>query len=141
MISLAPLHDVMARTGLDALVLVPGANFRRVFAKDFHQMERPLEVIVPREGQPVAIVPNLEMASFAPIGFPGQVFDWRDEKGYMGAFEAAGAALPQLQKDCRIGVEGQRMLLAHGVLHGHGHGCPCAAAIGDVVKVLGILHR
>ena len=106
---LAPLHAVLARTGLDALVLVPGANFRRVFAKDFHQMERPLEVIVPREGQPVAIVPNLEMASFAPIGFPGQVFDWRDEKGYMGAFEAAGAALPQLQKDCRIGVEGQRM--------------------------------
>jgi Xaa-Pro dipeptidase len=105
---LAPLHDVLARTGLDALVLVPGANFRRVFAKDFHQMERPLAVIVPRDGEAVAVVPNLEMGSFTPIGFPGQVFDWRDEAGYMGAFMDAGAVLPQLHGQ-RIGVEGQRM--------------------------------
>ena len=105
---LAPLHAVLARTDLDALVLVPGANFRRVFAKDFHQMERPLAVIVPHEGEAVAIVPNLEMGSFTPIGFPGQVFDWRDEAGYMGAFMAAGEALPQLHGK-RIGVEGQRM--------------------------------
>ena len=106
---LAPLYDVLARTGLDGLVLVPGANFRRVFAKDFHQMERPLAVIVPRDGGAVAVVPNLEMGSFTPIGFPGQVFDWRDEAGYMGAFMAAGAALPQLDHGKRVGVEGQRM--------------------------------
>ncbi|MCX7346670.1 MAG: Xaa-Pro peptidase family protein [Alphaproteobacteria bacterium] len=106
---LAPIHAVLARTGLDAVILVPGANFRRVFRKDFHQMERPLEVIVPRDGTPVAIVPNLEMGSFAPIGFPGEVFDWRDETGYMDAFMAAGAALPQLRDGARIGVEGQRM--------------------------------
>jgi len=106
---LAPLLNVLNRTGLDALVLVPGANFRRVFAKDFHQMERPLAVIVPREGRAVAVVPHLEMGSFAPIGFPGEVFSWRDEQGYMGAFMAAGAALPQLSGSRRIGVEGQRM--------------------------------
>ena len=106
---LSPVHAILARTGLDAIVLVPGANFRRVFAKDFHQMERPLQVIVPRDGDAVAIVPNLEMGSFTPIGFPGRVFDWRDEAGYMGAFEAAGEALPQLRKGSRIGVEGQRM--------------------------------
>lgn len=106
---LSPLMTVLARTGLDALVLVPGANFRRVFGKDFHQMERPLAVIIPRQGEPVAVVPHLEMGSFAPIGFPGQVFAWRDEAGYMGAFLAAGEALPQLRKGARIGVEGQRM--------------------------------
>lgn len=108
MTRLTPIHAVLAKTGLDAIVLVPGANFRRVFSKDFHQMERPLEVIVPRQGQPVAIVPNLELGSFTPIGFPGEVFDWRDEAGYMGAFEQAAAALPQLHS-ARIGVEGQRM--------------------------------
>ncbi len=106
---LAPLHDVLARTGLDGVALVPGANFRRVFAKDFHQMERPLVVIVPREGEAVAIVPHLEMQSFKPIGFPGQVFPWRDEAGYMDAFMAAGAALTTLRPGARIGVEGQRM--------------------------------
>jgi Xaa-Pro dipeptidase len=106
---LAPLTNVLSRTGLDALVVVPGANFRRVFNKDFHQMERPLAVIVPRTGMAAAVVPNLEMSSFAALGFPGQVFDWRDEEGYDGAFMAAGAALPHLRKGARIGVEGQRM--------------------------------
>lgn len=106
---LTPLMTVLARTGLDALVLVPGANFRRVFGKDFHQMERPLAVIVPKQGEAVAVVPHLEMGSFAPIGFPGKVFPWRDEQGYMGAFMAAGEALPGLRKGTRIGVEGQRM--------------------------------
>ena len=106
---LDPLHAVLRRTGFDAVALVPGANFRAMFNKDFHQMERPLVVIVPREGEPVAVVPNLEVSSFAAIGFPGQVFDWRDEVGYMRAFRAAGAALPQLRTGARIGVEGQRM--------------------------------
>jgi len=106
---LAPLHDILSRTRLDAIALVPGANFLRVFGKDFHQMERPLVVIVPAKGNPVAIVPNLEMGSFRPLGFPGEVFDWRDEDGYMGAFRAAAAALPRLGKGSRIGVEGQRM--------------------------------
>ena len=106
---LQPLIAILERTGLDALVLVPGANFRRVFGKDFHQMERPLAVIVPRQGQAVAVVPNLELGSFQPIGFPGEVFDWRDETGYMDAFRAAGRALPQLGRGARIGVEGQRM--------------------------------
>jgi Xaa-Pro dipeptidase len=72
-------------------------------------MERPLAVVVPREGGPVAVVPNLEMGSFRPIGFPGRVFDWRDEEGYMAAFMAAGRALSQLGPAARIGVEGQRM--------------------------------
>ena len=106
---LSSLMNVIARAGLDALVLVPGANFRRVFGKDFHQMERPLAIVVPRQGEAVAIVPHLEIGSFASIGFPGQVFPWRDEAGYMGAFMAAGEALPQLREGARIGVEGQRM--------------------------------
>lgn len=103
------IHDVLRATGLDAIALVPGANFLRVFGRDFHQMERPLVVIVPKAGIPAAIVPNLEMGSFASIGFPGEVFDWRDEDGYMGAFRAAAAALPQLGRNARVGVEGQRM--------------------------------
>lgn len=106
---LEPVMTILGRTGLDALVLVPGANFRRVFGKDFHQMERPLAVIVPKAGEPAAVAPHLEMGSFRPLGFPGKVFDWRDEAGYMGAFLAAGDSLPHLRAGARIGVEGQRM--------------------------------
>lgn len=106
---LAPIYAVLQRTGLDAIALVPGANFLRIFGKDFHQMERPLVALIPARGTPAAIVPNLEMASFAAIGFPGAVFDWRDEEGYVGAFIAAGQSLADLRAGKRIGVEGQRM--------------------------------
>ena len=106
---LAPFKDILKRGKLDALAFVPGPNFRRLFLRDFHLMERPLVIIVPLQGDPVAIVPNLEMASFAPINFPGPVFDWRDEAGYMGAFEKAGEALSHLGKNSRIGLEAQRM--------------------------------
>jgi Xaa-Pro dipeptidase len=109
MSNIDPLHTVMARTGLDAVALVPGANFLRLFNHDFHQMERPLVVVVPRTGVPVAVVPNIELGSFTALGFDGLVFDWRDEAGYVGAFMQMGEALPQLAKGSRIGVEGQRM--------------------------------
>ena len=100
------LHRLMRSNGLDALALVPGVNFAHVLGRDFHQMERPLVVILPLEGDPVAIVPNLEMASFATLGLTGRVFDWRDEDGFEAAFTEAGRALGPMG---RIGVEGQRM--------------------------------
>jgi Xaa-Pro dipeptidase len=106
---LSPLKNIIDQTGLDALALVPGANFLRIFGRDFHQMERPLMVIVPASGKPVAIVPQLEMASFEPLGFEGTIINWRDEDGYMPAFVKAAAALHALRRECRIGVEGQRM--------------------------------
>ena len=106
---LQPILDVIDAAGLDAVALIPGPNFRHAFGRDFHLMERPLIVIVPRDKDPVAIVPNLEMASFDTLKFPGPVFDWRDESGYADAFAAAAAALPQLSGAAKLGVEGQRM--------------------------------
>ncbi len=106
---LQPLRAVMRSQKLDAVGFVPGPNFRRLFQRDFHLMERPLLVIVPAQGDPVAIVPNLEMASFDTLDFPGLVFDWRDETGYAGAFRQAAEALPELMSASRFGLEAQRM--------------------------------
>ncbi len=106
---LSPLLGAVAAAGLDAAALVPGPNFRRLFGRDFHLMERPLVVIAPREGAPVAILPNLEMASFDLLDFPGPVFDWRDEEGYKSAFAQAAAASPQLAQAQAFGLEAQRM--------------------------------
>ncbi len=107
--TLDPIYAVLEKTQLDGIAFVPGANFRRIFNCDFHLMERPLVIIVPRQGEPVAIVPNLEMASFDQIQFAGNVFDWRDEDGYDTAFQLAADALPQLQGAVKIGLEAQRM--------------------------------
>ena len=106
---LEPLHRAMAQATLDAVAFVPGSNFLRIFGRDFHLNERPLVVIVPVHGVPVAVVPNLELASFAALDFPGEVFDWRDETGPEAAFAAAAAALPGLATAARFGLEAQRM--------------------------------
>ncbi len=90
---------------LDALALVPGSNFSRLFKKEFHVNERPLVVFIPAEGAPCAVVPNLEMSSFAAINFEGDVVDWRDQAGYQGAFDTLLKGKPFN----RIGVEGQVM--------------------------------
>lgn len=100
-----PFREVARRASLDAIALVPGANFSRLFGTEFHQNERPLLVVIPASGTPAAIVPNLELASFGQVGFEGEVFDWRDQTGYQGAFEAMLQHLPLGS----VGVEGQVM--------------------------------
>jgi Xaa-Pro dipeptidase len=99
-------YRAIARTlGVDALALVPGSNFVRLFQQNFNSHERPLVVVVPVEGAPAALVPNLELRSFDLIGFEGEVFDWRDQTGYTDAFAALAAHLPLSS----VGVEGQIM--------------------------------
>ena len=108
-LNLDPIHAALDTHNLDAIALVPGPNFRRTFGADFHLMERPLVVIIPAEGSPVAIVPDLEMNSFLQIGLEGKVINWLDQTGYAGAFKAAGDALSHLKDAQRFGLEGQRM--------------------------------
>ncbi|MBV7410850.1 Xaa-Pro peptidase family protein [Maritimibacter sp. DP1N21-5] len=91
--------------GTDAVALVPGANFVRMMGQDFSTSERPTLIVVPVEGTPAAIMPNLELSSFAQLNFPGEVFDWRDQDGYDAAFAALAAHLPLSS----LAVEGQTM--------------------------------
>lgn len=100
-----PFRDLASVQGLDAVALVPGSNFCRLFRKDFHQSERPLLVLVPITGTPAAVVPNLELDSFALVDFEGEVFDWHDQTGYQSAFESLFRHLDVT----RVGVEGQTM--------------------------------
>lgn len=93
------------QVGADAAALVPGPNFARVMGKDFHSHERPLVVVIPVEGTPAAIVPNLELGSFELVDFEGEVFDWRDQDGYQHAFDALARHLPIRH----LAVEGQVM--------------------------------
>ncbi|MBL4874521.1 MAG: aminopeptidase P family protein [Rhodobacteraceae bacterium] len=91
--------------GVDAVALVPGPNFTRLFNASFHSHERPLLVIVPVDGLPAAIVPNLELRSFDLLNFEGEVFDWRDQVGYAGAFETLASKMSLSS----LAVEGQVM--------------------------------
>lgn len=91
--------------GVDGIALVPGPNFERLMGARFHSHERPLLIVIAAEGPPAAIVPDLEKGSFDPLGFEGEVFTWRDQDGYSGAFAALARAMPLR----RLAVEGQVM--------------------------------
>ena len=110
----ADFRIIARNLGVDAVALVPGSNFERLFAKGFHSHERPLVVVIPADGPPAAIVPNLELRSFDLIGFEGEVFDWRDQTGYTDAFTALAAHMPLRS----LAVEGQvmRVFVHHALL-------------------------
>lgn len=90
---------------VDAVALVPGPNFTRALGKPFMSHERPFVVVIPAQGVPAAIVPNLELGSWAQVGFEGAVFDWRDQSGYDDAFTALADHMPLTT----LAVEGQVM--------------------------------
>lgn len=99
------LRTIARDQGVDAVVVVPGSNFARLFGGHFMQHERPLLVLVPSEGDAAAIVPQLELGPFGALDLPLDVHEWRDQDGYAAAFSAALAG-----RDLRrIGVEGLLM--------------------------------
>jgi Xaa-Pro dipeptidase len=99
-------HRTLARAlGVDAVALVPGPNFTRLFNASFGSHERPMLVLIPIEGPPAALAPNLELLSFSQLEFEGEVFDWRDQTGYDAAFAALAAHMPLRS----VAVEGQVM--------------------------------
>ncbi len=93
------------RLQVEAVALVPGPNFTRALGHSFMSHERPFLLVVPAEGVPAAIVPNLELGSWEQVGFKGAVFDWRDQDGYAPAFAALASHMPLK----RLAVEGQVM--------------------------------
>lgn len=101
----APFRRIARELGADAVALVPGPNFVRLFGHEFHGHERPLVVLIPQTGAPAALVPDLELRSFDLLGFEGKVFGWRDQDGYRAAFAALIAHMPVDS----LAVEGQIM--------------------------------
>ncbi|WP_226782457.1 M24 family metallopeptidase [Oceaniglobus trochenteri] len=83
---LAAYAAVASELGVDAVSLVPGPNFNRAVQHAFSSHERPLLLVIPADRPPAALVPNLELGSWAQVGFDGAVFNWRDQDGYAAAF-------------------------------------------------------
>jgi Xaa-Pro dipeptidase len=101
----AEFRKLATDLNVDAVGVVPGSNFERLFGQGFGTNERPILVVIPRTGNPAAIFPNLELPSVALLNFEGEVFDWYDETGYDGAFRSLAKSLPIAS----IAVEGQSM--------------------------------
>ncbi len=104
------LRQIAADAGLDAILLLPGRNLIYLTGQQFHLMERPTVGIFPRAGDPVIILPALEVAKFATPPYPLQTFTYTDTDGPEAAF-AAGLATAGLAGK-RAGVEGLVMRYA-----------------------------
>lgn len=111
---LAPYAAVAADLGVDAVALVPGPNFTRAVDHSFMSHERPFVLVIPANGPPAALVPNLELGSWELVGFDGAVFDWRDQTGYADAFKG----LMDHLNISSLGVEGQvmRVFVHHALI-------------------------
>lgn len=111
---LAPYAAVAADLGVDAVALVPGPNFTRAVNQSFMSHERPFVLVIPANGPPAALVPNLELGSWELVGFDGAVFDWRDQTGYGAAF----TGLMDHLNITSLGVEGQvmRVFVHHALI-------------------------
>ena len=54
----------MAQNALDVTALIPGANLRYLTGGVHYVMERPIVWLLPLEGQPLAVIPKLEVPLF-----------------------------------------------------------------------------
>lgn len=128
----AELRALAERLRVAAVALVPGPNSTRLLGKAFMSHERPLVLVVPAEGAPAAIVPNLELGSWDLVGFEGATFDWRDQDGYEGAFAALAGHLP-LES---LAVEGQVMrVFVHHALAAANPGIRIVDAEADISEL------
>ena len=86
---LARLRAAMEREDLDAVAMVPGANFYYLTGASFHLMERPTLVVVPREGPLHAVMPVLERSRWQAAAPEAETIYWQDSDGFDGAFARA----------------------------------------------------
>ena len=101
---LARVRDVAGRTGVDALVIVPGPELRYLIGAGKGSYERLTALLLPREGEPVFVVPALEAPGYAdgPVDALGiEVLPWRDEA------DPYALAAERLGKPGRIAVSDQ----------------------------------
>ena len=111
---LAKLRDIMRRAGLDIVALAPGPSHFYISGARHIRHERPIVALYPLDGQPAAVIPELEIPLFQRHAQPPRLFVYGDDEGSAGAFQAAFRAMGAA--DAVIGVEGLRMRFFEGEL-------------------------
>ena len=107
---LKELAASLRTSGFDAVILNPGPTLTYLTGLHFHLMERPVVLFVACEGEPVLVLPQLELPKLdhlafrvRPVAFGETPADWGN------AFRKAAEMLALNAK--RIGVEPLRLRL------------------------------
>jgi Xaa-Pro aminopeptidase len=72
-------QDALAQAGVDALLLGPSADLTWLTGVDAHLSERLNLLVLPREGQPLMVVPGLEALLVAEAARNVQLVTWADQ--------------------------------------------------------------
>ena len=107
---LEQLRTSMEQAGLDAVALNPGPTFTHLTGTRFHLMERPVVLLVPREGDPVVVLPEFEQLKAAEFPYAVRAFPYEENPaGWNAVFRKA---VTSLRLDGRkIGVEPRQLRL------------------------------
>ncbi len=75
---LSQLKNIMQQAGLQAIALNPSPNLTYLTALSYHLSERPTILLVPVEGDPVAILPEFEIGKLGNALFKIAPFSYND---------------------------------------------------------------
>lgn len=75
----------MAEMPFDWLALIPGPNYYYTTGAPLHPSERLNLLLLPKQGEPLALAPALEAPYLRPLGL--KVYEWRDEEGPASALK------------------------------------------------------
>ncbi len=109
---LEKLYAIMRGAGLNVVALIPGPNHRYLTNAVHYVLERPIVAFYPLDEEPLAVIPELEIALFERHALPSQIVSYTDAEGYQGAFRQALNGIGVRGKT--IGVEGLNMRFFEG---------------------------
>ncbi|MCE1255367.1 MAG: Xaa-Pro peptidase family protein [Anaerolineae bacterium] len=72
------LKNIMQKTGLDAVVLNPSPNLTYLTGLTYHLNERPTLLIIPQQGDPVAVLPEFETGKLKTASINIKPFAYND---------------------------------------------------------------
>jgi len=73
------LQAAIKKAGLKAMAFNPGPDLSYLSGLDFHLMERPVILVIPGEGTPALILPELENAKVADLPYPVQPYFYNED--------------------------------------------------------------
>lgn len=94
----------MAHASLDGMVLVPGPNLRYFTGVNSFLLERLFVLLVPSEGEPRLIAPEIESGPYRRSATAMEIYSWTDSQGPDSALRKGAAAV---RGGSRWGIEGR----------------------------------
>ncbi|MEJ2411833.1 MAG: Xaa-Pro peptidase family protein [Anaerolineales bacterium] len=84
------LQNTIKKSGIQAAAFNPGPDLNYLTGLDFHLMERPVIFILPQDGSPVMVLPELESAKMENLPYPIRPFFFNENPdSWTGIFKAA----------------------------------------------------